>query len=336
MQQNMMIPFAARLRTSRVVWLVLPVALQVVAVPHADLAGLPRLDRRHPLLRRQLLKLRAVLHTVAFSTLPAGHPPALLGGPDRVDRRLLNRRLVLSTALPEATATAPASTESAFTESAATATACRLHHLLLLRSRLASRDGRLTRQGGHHLVPLPHVPPKRRWLLLYCHLRCPHPPSRLLRVRPFLKHRPHVVDVKNDVQHPGVLDDVEGPDEQVHVLLQPPEVAVPNLLGRQHRLHQVVQKCVVANICPVQVLPGLPQGWLEANPLLVHRPQAPLHQDPLQRVPLQPRVILHVVLIPLSLPGHVVERLPVEHGPVLRPVLHLRVRPPAEPLGHLL
>ena len=88
--------------------------------------------------------------------------------------------------------------------------------------------------------------------------------------------------MQNDVQHPGVLGDVEGPDEQVHVLLQPPEVAVPNLLGRQHRLHEVMQKGVVTNVGPIQILPDLLQGRLVTDPILVHGQQAPLHQDPLQ------------------------------------------------------
>src|SRR5450830_963348 len=123
MQQSVVVPLAARLLTSRVVRLVLPEALQVVAVPHANLAGLPRLHRRHPLLRRHLLELGAVLHSMAFSTLLAAKLPDLLGGPDR---RLLNRRLVLSTALPEAAAAA------AFTESASAAAASSLHDLLLL------------------------------------------------------------------------------------------------------------------------------------------------------------------------------------------------------------
>src|SRR5450830_507393 len=177
-QQSVMVLLAARLPTSRVVRPVLLEALQVLGVPHADLAGLPGLHRRHSLLRRQLLELGAVLHSMSFSTLPAppfpgplGWPrrvgcPDRLGWPDRVDRRLLNRRLVLSTALSEATAIVFAeATAAAFPGATAAATAA-LPGLLLLRCRFLSRDGRLTRNGGHHLVPLPHVPPKRRWLLL--------------------------------------------------------------------------------------------------------------------------------------------------------------------------
>ena len=180
MQQCVVVLLAAWLSTSRIVWPVLLEALQVLGVPHADLAGLPGLHRRHSLLRRQLLKLGAVLYSMSFSALPAppfpgplGWPgragcwPDRLGWPDRVDRRLLNRRLVLSTALHEATAAAfPEATAAAFPGSTSAAATAALPGLLLLRCRFLSRDGRLTRNGGHHLVPLPHVPPKRRWLLL--------------------------------------------------------------------------------------------------------------------------------------------------------------------------
>src|SRR5450830_256784 len=108
MQHGVMILLTARLLTTHIILLGLPVALQILGVPHADPAGLPSLYRRHPLLRRHLLELGAVLHLVALPALLAARLTELLGRPDRVDRRLLDRRLAWPTALPEAAAAAAA------------------------------------------------------------------------------------------------------------------------------------------------------------------------------------------------------------------------------------
>jgi hypothetical protein len=42
-----------------------------------------------------------------------------------------------------------------------------------------------------------------------------HPPPDLLGVRPLLVHGPQVVLVQDDGQQPGILGDVEDPDQQI-------------------------------------------------------------------------------------------------------------------------
>jgi hypothetical protein len=93
--------------------------------------------------------------------------------------------------------------------------------------------------------------------------------------------------MQDDGQHASLLSDVEGLDEEVQVLLQAQVILLTNLLEGVDQLHQVVQEHVLPHMGAVQVLPHLYYRSPVPHSLLVHRPQAPLHQYSPQSVSLQ-------------------------------------------------
>ncbi len=113
-------------------------------------------------------------------------------------------------------------------------------------------------------------------------------------------------------QHPGILGDSKGQDQQVQVVLKGQIILVTDIYHRGGgdgfiRLCRKVS--VLERVGRVQILPDLGDSELVPHHLLVPRLEASLHQYPPQGLPLQPQVIIIMVVVPLPVSGDVVQHL---------------------------